>query len=958
MRITCTINGIEKRMYADIQESAQQLLKREGYISVRNSDDREGFSGSDTILVDGIPKYSSLMIAPQLEGRTITTAESLVKNNRLSIVQQSMIDAGVVQSAYNAPAAALLITELLDRVPDPDDDQIADALSGLFNRATGYKQFFQAVHIAAERMKDPDYLPSVAPEFRDDLRVVGKVRPKIDGRKLVTGKKAFVEDFLDPDTCVIKMLRSPHAHAYISRIETKDAESIPGVLAVITHENCPDRYYGKAGQGFPEPSPYDSRMFNKKVRHVGDRVAAVVAENEEIAQRAIEMITVSYDLLDPVLTIEDAMSPDAPIVQHGKVEYAAGAPEDLDAYNELADERDGKVIIQFPIHADPHHNIAAGAHGAIGDIEKGFAEADTIIEQTYETSQVQCTPLETHISYAKMDGDRLVLHASTQVPWHLRRIVAAAVGISENKIRVIKERVGGGYGSKQDILLEDVTAYAAYLTGRPVLYHYTREEEFIGNSTRHPMKITVRLGASKEGKLTAVYMDVKANTGPYGNHCLTVPMNACSKSLPLVMCDNMKFDVTTYYTNIPPTGAYQGYGAPKGSFALMTALGELAEALDMDPLDLIEKNRVHNDSVLEILKSLGEGREGTAVQIKSCGLGPALKQGSQMIDWKKKERSEDPDIRIGKGTAIIQQGSGLPGLDHSCADIKMLADGTFMLHSGGADLGTGLDTVSIKFAAEVLCVDMDVVSILSGDTDNTPFDTGAYASSGTFFSGSASKLAAEDLKKHILEAASGILEEPAEDLQLAYPGKVVSSKSSRELSYWDIAQDTQAGLGRGQLVGFASFTTEDSSFPYGAHFCQVSVNVKTGAINVDKYYALQDCGTPVNPELALGQIYGGSLKSIGHTLYEDMILDERGVCLTTNLHDYGVPMISEVPDDFQAVLIPTDDPYGPFGGKSVSEISCNGAAPAIVNAIHDATGVWIRDWPVTPEKILKALGKF
>ena len=956
MMISCTINGVKKELNGGAGESLQSVLKRAGFISVRDSDDAEGFAGSDTVLIDGIPMYANLLVLSQVEGKAITTPESLAVGRNLSVVQQAMVDAGVVQSAYNAPAAALLITELLEREPDPDRDDIADALSGLFNRATGYEQFFTAVKLAKERMNDPSYTTEIAPEFREDLRVVGKVKPKVDGKKLVAGWKAFVEDMVEPGSCHLKMLRSPHAHAYITRIDTSKAEACPGVVLVITYKNCPDVYYGSAGQGFPEPSPYDKRMFNHKVRHVGDRVAAVVAETPEIAQEALKLIEVEYEVLKPVFTIDDAAAEGAPIVQNGVVEYVAGAPNDLEAYNQSSDERDGKVIYQFPLHADSHRNIAAGAHGSIGDIARGLEEADTVIERTYETSQIQCTPLETHIAYAKMDGDRVVIHASTQVPWHLRRIVATVLGISENQVHVIKERVGGGYGSKQDILLEEVTAYAAWTTGRPVLYHYSREEEFIGNSTRHPMKITMKLGAKKDGKLTAVYMDLKANTGPFGNHCLTVPMNACSKSLPLVLCDNMAFDVTTYYSNIPPTGAYQGYGAPKGSFALMTALGELAAELDMDLYELLEANRVREGSMLEILRCLGEGREGTPALVKSCGLDGALEKGAKMIDWGEREESGDPDVRIGKGVALIQQGSGLPGLDHSCADIKMLADGSFMLHSGGADLGTGLDTVSVKFAAEVLCVDMDRVSILSGDTDSTPFDTGAYASSGTFFSGSASKLAAEDLRTRILNAASRSLGEDVESLTVAYPGKVVS-EGGKEISYWQIAQDTQAGLGMGQLVGYASFTTEEAAFPYGAHFCQVSVNTRTGEISLDKYYALQDCGTPINPELSLGQIYGGSLKSIGHTLYEDMILDEDGACRVTGLRDYGVPMISEVPSDFKAVLIPTDDPDGPFGGKSVSEISCNGAAPAIANAIYDAAGVWIRDWPFTAEKVLRALGK-
>lgn len=346
------------------------------------------------------------------------------------------------------------------------------------------------------------------------------------------------------------------------------------------------------------------------------------------------------------------------------------------------------------------------------------------------------------------------------------------------------------------------------------------------------MKIRVKMGAKKDGKLTAVYMDVKANVGPYGAHALTVPMNACSKSLPLFLCDNFGFDVTAYYSNASPTGAYQGYGAPKGSYAIQMAAAELSKELGMDPLDFLELNRVHEGSMLEILKCLG--------------------------------------------------------------------DGTFMLFSGGADLGTGLDTVCVKMASEILQTEMENVSILSGDTDNTPFDTGAYASSGTYFSGSAALLAAQDMKAKILEAASQILDEPLEDLSIQYPGKVVGKKD--ELDYAKLAWRTQAGE-------------------------------------------------------AQGQIFGGVLKSIGHTLYEGLVYDSDGRALNTDLRSYGVPMIGDVPEDFQVKLIYTDDPYCPFGAKSISEIATNGAAPVIANAIHDAIGVWMRKWPFTPEAVLRELGK-
>ncbi len=432
-------------------------------------------------------------------------------------------------------------------------------------------------------------------------------------------------------------------------------------------------------------------------------------------------------------------------------------------------------------------------------------------------------------------------------------------------------------------------------------------------------------------------------------------MNACSKSLPLLLCENVHFDVQSFYTNVPPCGAYQGYGAPQGSYALQLACAELADALGMDPLAFLEKNRVREGTMLEILKCLGEGREGTPQEVSSCGLGPALEQGRAMIEWGAVVASDDPDVRIGKGVAIIQQGSGLPGIDSANASVALLGDGTFMLLSGGTDMGTGLDTLVVKLVAECLCTGIGDVSLIVADTDVTPYDDGAYASSGTFFSGNAALNAAQGMKQKLLETAARILDEPAEGLGLVFPSTVTGG--SRPVSYAEISRFTVSGTGTGQLMTSACYTTDKAAFPYGAHYCQVAVNTRTGAVKVQKYYALQDCGTPINPELALGQMYGGVLKTIGHSLFEEMLLDERGRCRNANLVEYKVPMIHDLPDDFRAVLVETTDPFGPYGSKSVSEIACNGAAPAIAAAIHDATGVWMRSWPFSAEKILRALGR-
>ena len=590
-------------------------------------------------------------------------------------------------------------------------------------------------------------------------------------------------------------------------------------------------------------------------------------------------------------------------------------------------------------------------------MEKAFAEADAVVERTYQTSQIQHTPLEPHVCFAQMEGGRLAVYASTQVPYHVRRIVGWVTGLPENKIHVIKTRVGGGYGSKQDILVEDVTGYAAFVTGRPVYYRNTREEEFIANSTRHPMRARVKMSGMKDGTITGIFMEVRANTGPYGNHCLTVPMNSCSKTLPLFKCANMAYDLKVLYTNSPPAGAYQGYGTPKGTFGIMMCMAELAEKLGCDYKDMVLKNHVETGYMLDILKGLGEGREGNVVPVGSCGLRDAVLQGCDMIKWGVKEVSEDPDVKIGKGFAMIMQGSGLPGLDHSEAIAKMETDGTVILNSGCADIGTGLDTICAKIVSEIMCMPMEHVTVLSGDTDAAVFDTGSYASSGTFFSGNAAVVASKGLKEEVLKEAAFQMEEDKEDLELRYPGEVYSKKTGKVLTYADLSHTACSGSGHGMMVYHGNFVTTASSVPYGAHFAQVAVNTRTGEIKVQKFYALQDAGTPINPELALCQMYGAALKSIGHTLYEGMILDKDGNCVNANMTDYGVPMIYEQPDDFKSVLIDVDDPDGPFGAKSISEIACNGAAPAIGIAIHDAVGVWLEDWPMTPEKILRKLGK-
>lgn len=955
--VKCKINGKDINLSYKKGMTLREALFKAGYNTVRDSDNAEGYAGTDTIILNDLPAFANLISPLQVEGKEIRTAESLGNVRNLNFVQQAMIDAGIVQSAYNAPAAALLLTWLLERIENPTKEQIKDVLSSIFVRDAGYENYYLAVQLATELRDFGKYKTKIATEYRDHLKYIGKNISKIDGASLVSGAKCFTEDKVTEHAHSLVVLRSPYAHAYITNIDTSEAEAVDGVVKIYTHLNTPQTHYTHAGQGAPEPSPHDKRLFNEKVRMVGDRVAGIVARDLETAIKARDLIKVEYEVLKPVLTVEDAQAEDAPIIHNSKISFGSGAPENLDELNKDVDPRDGIVHYPFPIHSQLKKNIASEAKGQIGDVDKAFEEADCVIERTYRTNQIQCTPLEYSVCFGRIDLGRLVLHTSTQVPFHVRRIVARICDISHNKVRVIKERVGGGYGSKQDVTVEDLVGYAVWDTGLDIFYTNNREEQFLTSATRHPMKIKVKLGGKKDGSITAIDMLVEANTGCYGQHCLTVPMNACSKVLPLLKVDNMRFDVVTYYTNIAMVGAYQGYGAPKGTYALMCTIAELAKELELDYLDVIKKNHIEEGYMLEILRGLGEGREGNVVPVGSCGLRQAIDEGAKMIKWDIKERSQDPDWKIGKGFAIIQQGSGLPGLDHSNAWIKLTSDGSVELFSGGADLGTGLDTISAKIVGELLKVSLDKISVTSGDTDSTTFDTGAYASSGSYFSGNATRIATEDLVKAVIKEAAFQMEEDEKDLYLEYPGKVVSSKTKAELDYGTLCHTALSGTGNGQLMGKGSFTTMVNSIPYGAHFAQVAVNTKTGEVEVQKFYALQDAGTPINPELAECQIYGAVLKSIGHSLYEGLEYNEDGEALNANFTGYCAPMITEMPEDFKVKLIDINDVEGPYGAKSISEIATNGAAPAIAIAINDAVGVWCRSWPFTPEKILRELGK-
>lgn len=761
-------------------------------------------------------------------------------------------------------------------------------------------------------------------------KVVGQNVIKVDGFPLATGQPKFTMDLDIPGALVGKLLYSPHPHAEIVSIDTSEAERVPGVACILHYGNVPRVPYTTAGQGWPEPSPYDTVLFEKKVRYVGDRVAAVAAETEEAALEAVQKIKVEYKILPAVFTVDEALAPGAPAIH---------------------DEPDAQGIY------DAKRNIAAAVDVPVGDLERGFAESDVVVEETCEVPYVQHAALEPHCAMAYFDEDgRLIIRSSTQVPFHVRRIVSRVLGIPIHRIRVIKPRIGGGFGSKQEVILEPIVAALALRTRRPVVMNLSREEVFVATRARHPYRVRVKLGAKKDGTLVAMEMEATANAGAYGTHSGTVLYNVGSKTLPLYnKAKHLGFHGKAVYTNLPVPGAYRGYGATQGFFALEVAMDELAEKLGMDPVELRLRNHIRAGETSPIFEKLGEGREGIPQIVRSCALAECLRIGAERIGWderRKNPRREGP-WAYGVGMACAMQGSGITGVDMAAATIIMNEEGSFRVLVGATDLGTGSDTVLAQIAAEVLAVPVEKITVYSSDTDFTPFDKGAYASSTTYVSGSAVLLAAEKVKAQLLEVAAQILDEPAEDLAL-FEEKVVSGRTSREVPYWEIGHRAFYGTNQRHIMASASFACPESPPPFAAFFCEVGVDTETGVVKVERFVAVADCGQPIHPKLAEGQLEGAVVQGIGHALFEEMLFSERGSCLNKSFFDYRVPTALDVPE-IEAILVPSEEPTGPFGAKSIGEIGINGPLPAIANAIYHAVGVRLTRAPFTPERVLQAL---
>jgi putative selenate reductase molybdopterin-binding subunit len=1019
MRLQLLINNVLQDIEAQPGESLLKVLRRFGYFGVKHGCET-GECGACAVLLDGKPVNTCVFLAAQAEGHEIRTIESVGEHPELGWkasrglhpLQQAFVETGAIQCGYCTPAMILAAQELLSRVPDPSEAQVRDALSGVLCRCTGYLKPVQAVLRAAAAMRgeavdpvdggaadlqdwmggeelpgeSPDTFPPggeglarnlsvatvisvsgvmpqirVVPESKTWQRV-GKPEPKVDAVKLVQGKPAFAADIEKRGMLVAKVLHSPYAHARIKRIDASRARELDGVAAVLTHHDIPRVVFSTAGQSDPIPGPLDSFSLDSKVRFVGDRVAFVAAETEQIAEKALELIDVEYEqlpvLLDPSQALSAATLPDVPPL-HDEPEYVNFA------------------------ESDPSRNLAAQIHIDIGDVERGFAEADHIFEAEYAVPKVQQAHIEPHVAVTYWDeDDRLVIRTSTQVPFHARRILAPVLGLPIKRIRVIKPRIGGGFGGKQEILIEDVPAHLTIATGRPVIYEYSREEEFIAARSRHPMRVRMKTGVKADGTLTANAMYALSDTGAYGCHALTVTGNTGHKAMALYVGDgpyrqspNIRFYADVVYTNTPPAGAFRGYGVPQGFWPLERHMEMIARKLGLDALEFRLKNALRAGELHPFSTAWSEGREPRPETIQTCGLEECVRQGRAAIGWDQKYANPawrelreangkaHPYLRRGVGVALVMQGTAIPYLDMGGASIKMNDDGSFNLLVGATDLGTGSDTVLAQMAAEVLGVPLEDILVYSSDTDFTPFDKGAYASSTTYISGNAVVRAAEQAAARIRHRAANMLnatgdgppggvELRAEDIRLS--GRMAHAPDGRSVSLSEVGHNALHHENQEQIMGTGSYVSPVSPPPFAAQFAEVTVDIQTGQVVVDKLVMAVDSGVIVNPVTASGQVEGGMTQALGYAVCEEMVYDEKGRARERDLRDYHIYLANEMPD-LQTIFVETFEPSHPFGVKAVAEIPMDGVAPAVGNAILDASGADLYSNPTTPERVWRAL---
>lgn len=761
------------------------------------------------------------------------------------------------------------------------------------------------------------------------MKFVNQSIRKKDAMQLVTGKPVYTGDMVPKNALVVKLLHSPHANAIIEKIDTSIAMRVPGIEAIYTYEDVPQKRFTMAGQTYPEPSPYDRLILDRHVRYHGDIVAIVAGEDEKAVDKALKLIKVEYNVLPAILDFRTAK--DNEILVH---------PED-------------NWIAHCPVGADNKRNLCAHADDGHGDIEAVMADCDVVLERTYHTKANSQAMMETFRTYTYLDTyGRLNILSATQIVFHVRRIVAHALDIPKSKIRVTKPRIGGGFGAKQTSVTEVFPAFVTWKTGKPAYLVYSRKEAQTSGCPRHEMEITVKLGAMNDGTIRALDVYTLSNTGAYGEHGPTTVGLSGHKPIPMYNKNQEahRFHYDVVYTNVQAAGAYRGYGATQGIYAVETAVNELAAQLNIDPVKIREMNIVEEGQIMHAY--YGE-------KCNSCALDRCLSATAERMNWK--EKAPCRDMGNGKvrsvGVAMGMQGSSISNCDIGGATIKLNDDGYYALHIGAADMGTGCDTVLAQMAADVLECDVDDIFVYGADTDASPYDSGSYASSTTYLTGNAVADACGKLRESILKIGAHKLGCAVEEV--AFDGKKVyrleaKADAVNEISLVDIS--TASMVNNYFETQFTSTVSSPvSPPPYMVGMAEIEVDLETGNIDLLNYEATVDCGTPINPNLARVQTEGGIAQGIGMALYEDITYNqEDGSVMEHSFMQYKLPTrrdVGRIHVEFET----TYEPSSAFGAKSIGEVVINTPAPAITHAVYNATGVWFRELPITPEKILMAL---
>lgn len=877
-------------------------LREHGWFGVKKGCDA-GDCGACTVHIDGEPVHSCLYPAVRAQGRSVTTVEGLATDGELHPVQQKFLDAQGFQCGF-CTAGYLMTTAALD------DEQLGDlprAFKGNLCRCTGYR----AIEDAVRGVKHVEAPCAGA--------AVGRNLPAPAGPQVVTGTARYTFDIDVPGLLHMKLLRSPHAHARITAVDTSVALRVPGVHLVLTHHDAPERHYSTARHEHPTEDPDDTLVLDDTVRFVGQRVAAVVADSEAAAEEGCRRVEVTYEVLDP----EEAMRPGAPVV-HAKDGAAARIARPLD-------------------------NVVGESHGEIGSVEEGFAASDVVYEETFRTQRVQHASLETHGAVAWFERpqegpERVVVRSSTQTPFLTRRALCALFDLPLEKVRVLAGRVGGGFGGKQEMIVEDIVVLAAMRLHRPVKLEYTRAEQFYGATTRHPFTVRVKAGARHDGTLTALQLRVVSNTGAYGNHGPAVMFHSVGESMAVYRAPHKKADAYAVYTHAVPAGAFRGYGLGQVVFAMESVMDELARLLAMDPLEFRERNIIGPGEAM-----ISPGGEEEDLHIASYGLDQCLGivRGAQA----EPAGAAPEGWLVGEGSALSMIATGPPGGHIADARISLLPDGTLDLAVGTAEFGNGTTTVHRQIAAGELGTTVDRIAVRQSDTDVVQHDTGAFGSTGTVVAGKATLRASQALAETLLTFAAQHLGVRRDECHLAEDA--VEHPSTRILLKELHAAAQSAGR---ELAADGHFGGTPRSVAFNAQWFRLAVDPGTGEIRILRSVHAADAGKVMNPMQCRGQVEGGIAQALGATLFENVRLNNRGEVTTAAFRQYRLPQYADIPRT-EVHFMETVDTIGPLGAKSMSESPFNPVAPAFANALRDATGIRFTQLPLTRDRVWLALNE-